>query len=495
MTQTGKNLATLGGLAILAAALGLYAWLGVMQPEADAEKQKAAEEKLVSFGADATEGAADAGDASIRFTRLEVHAKGETTRLERKDDGWRIVSPVEAEADSFAVDAMTSQLQTGRFDEIIEEAPTPQDLERYGLASPRFRITATAVAPGGGASKEVTIAAGIENTFDGSIYVQRGGDPKVYAVKGGWRWNLEKTTFDLRSKQVLSVPKKDVQRIEIVAGKSQWGLERGDGGNWKLAAPETRPADGQAVDALLAGLENHRATSFLEDTPQTRTSTGVDAPLVTATFTPKSGEAITLALGRARADAGEQVYVLRTSGGTTTLAEVPPSVLADLQKNPAEFRDKSVLTFDKQKVARIAFTQSDSRLVVERVQTDAGFSEEWRVVEPRTGPAKKWKLSSILYTLGSLKAKAGRDENPRSWSKWGLDRPTRTVELSDREGKVLAALAVGKSVDGATDVHFVRGTPNQVLELDTSRLSELPTTVEEVLDGVVPDAGVPNAGL
>jgi hypothetical protein len=493
--QTGKNLLLLGLLALIAGGLGLYAWLGVAKPQQREEFRKAGEARLVWLDAVGQADGADAGARDVEFSRITLQAKGETTVLERHDGTWRMVSPVAAPVDSFAVDGLVSELQTGAVKETIEENPTAEDLKRYGLDSPRFILTAMARRKSGGEEREIVLKGGAENPFDGSVYLQRRDDPRVYSAQGGIRWSLEKSAFDLRDKEVLAVPEKELQRVEVRARRSGWVLERGDGETWRIAQPIADRADARRVATFLSELKAQRATAFRADTPEERARTGVDKPVSVAILTLKQGEPIRLAVGRSGSDAAPSLFVLRTQGNQSVLAEVPEGVMAALSKQPADLRDKSVLHFDRASVARIALGRADgSRIVVERVPGDAGFSEDWRVVEPRQGPAKKFKLSSLLWTLESLQAKQLGEERPKSWAKYGVEKPEREVSLLDASGKPLARLAVGRSVPGQEGVRYARGSRDQVLEIDESRLADLPASVDDVLDNPVAAAGAADGG-
>lgn len=493
MKQTQKNLLLMGVLAVLAGGLGLYAWLGVAKPQERAERLKADEARLVSLGTAGQDG--DAGTADIEFSKITLQSKGETTVLERHDETWRMVAPVAAAVDSYAVDSLVTELRTGSVKESVEENPTPEDLKRYGLDAPRFTVTAVARRKSSGEEREILLKGGAENPFDGSVYLQRRDDPRVYSAQGGVRWNLEKSAFDLRDKEVLAVPEKDVQRVEVRAGRNGWVLERGDGDAWRIAQPIADRADARVVSTLLSDLKVQRATAFRADTPEERARTGVDKPVSTATFTLKQGEPIHLAIGRPGSDAGPSLFVLRTRGNVSVLAEIPEAALAALEKKPADLRDKAVLHFDRARVARISFARADgSRIVVERVAADAGSTEEWRVVEPKQGPAKKFKLSSLLWTLESLQAKQVGEEKPKSWSKYGVEKPERDISLLDASGNALARLALGKSVPGQEGVRYARGSRDQVLEIEESRLSELPSSIEDILDQPVAATGAADGG-
>ncbi len=489
MTQLRKNVLTIAVLAVLTGGAGLYAWLGVMKGDEAEKKSKVEATKLVSLGEDSS--ASDAAGRSARgFKRIALTAKGEKTVLEKHGGEWRIVEPVVASVDKIAVDGLVSQLLTGRIKEALEEKPTAEDLRRYGLDQPRFEVTATVETPSG--TKELVLKGGAENTFDGSVYLLRGDDGKVYSAPGGLRWSLEKTTWDLRDKEVLAVPDAKLSRIELKAPHRAYTLVRDAGKKaWRVTAPTDFAADAKEVTELASSLKNQRAIAFRQDSASEREKLGLEKPAMVASFTLESGDQIRLTLGQVELDGATKVYALREAGHETILAEVPASALGALDRDPLLLRDKSVLTFEKDQADQLVFRAAKGmEIAVQRVRNASGAAtEDWKVIRPEQGPAKKFKLASILWMLGSLKAQAFGEENPKRWTKWGLDKPTREVLLLDKAGKAIGHLRVGAEVPERENVRFMRGTRDQVLEVDSERLEDLPDTVDALMDRPAAGAG------
>src|SRR5262252_1219935 len=333
MSARSKNLWTLLGAAVVALGVALYAWLGVMKGEEKEAERKRTAERLVQPISQP-----DGGTEQVRYDRLVVKAKGDTTELVRQpDQAWVIIRPLKTAADVQTAEALVGALQYARIRATVEEKPSTEDLHRFGLDKPGIEVTASAqgVSP-------LTVRVGIENPYDASAFLQREGDPKVYAVDGSTRSSLDKGTFDLRDRDVIAVRDLGVTRIEVRGTKHDWAVGRDPGQPYAFVRPAREDTDTAAISAWLSSLRSTKATKILDDTPAERKRTGVEKPQVEATFQRGATETVRVRLAAGKADT-DPVYALREDQYGTTLAEVPRTALAALDKSPAELRDRAVL--------------------------------------------------------------------------------------------------------------------------------------------------------
>lgn len=496
MNAAQKHLVTLLAAGAVAGGLGWYAWYGVKAPAEEAAARKASDERLFPVRAP---GERAENEGALVFTQLTVRAKGGTTTLERGDAGWRITAPVSAPADAYAVKALLTQLQSAKFRATVEESPTDADLERYGLKTPTFSVTAKAYVPdaqGGGqddASRQrtVTLHGGIENTFDGSVYVRREGDPRVYAADGAVRFALDKGPFELREKEFLGVDEATLTAIDVKARAHAWTLERGEDKAWRLVKPSALRADGAKVKSLLDELKGQRALAFPEDSAELRETLGFEQPVVDARLTPAKGEPVRVRLVGVKQDGTSRVYAVREQGSEATLAEVPAGALTVLDRAPRELRDKAVLGFKREDVQRVVIHpgRGAAPLSVSRVKGTSPV-DDWELETPTRGKAQKWKLVSLLGALHALKASDFGEANPRQWEKYGITDASPGVTLLGADGRELARLWLGHEVPDAPERVYARGSGGEVLQVESSRLSELPTQASDVLEPTPsPDAG------
>ena len=140
MSARSKNLWTLLGAAVVAAGLGLYAWFGVMKGDEKEAEQKRAAERLVQ-----PVSRPDGGTENVRYDRLVVKAKGQSTELSRlPDSSWVITRPLKTAADVQTAEAIVSALQYARIRSTVEEKPTPDALKTFGLDRPTVEVVASA---------------------------------------------------------------------------------------------------------------------------------------------------------------------------------------------------------------------------------------------------------------------------------------------------------------------------------------------------------------
>jgi hypothetical protein len=478
--------------------LGLLT-LGPWACSRDAEKPPAAPPKLF-----ATEAPADAPrtgpapSAAPVFTHLTVKARGATSELERTPEGWRLVAPVAAKADAYAVEALVQQLTSAKFKATVNASPSDADLKKYGLASPSFTVTARAFLPdaqGGGADdpsrqRTVTLTGGDENPFDGSVYVRRDGDATVYSADGVVRYSLDKGPFELRAKEFLGpLDTAALQSIEVTAKDHAYSLTReADGKSWRLVKPEPTRANAPRLAELLKAFTGHLALAFPPDSASTRKALGLETPTVDARFVPVSGEPIRIRVAQVMRDGAPVVHALREQGSQATLAEVEARALTALDLGVQELKDRRVLAFPRDAVRRLEFLPGGKAAPVVVVRE----GEAWRTEGPDGGRTQHFRVVKLMGRLESLKATAFGEPNVKRWERYGISDASRGVVLKDAQGRELARLWLGDAVPDTEDRLYARGSGADLVEVSMGAVADLPTRASDLqLQDAPPDAGAP----
>ena len=495
MNAQKKNLVSLLVGALVAGGLGLYAYFGVMKPEEQELQRKEVDSTL--FAVQEPDEHGHDGSAAPRpvFTSLTVEARRSKTVMELKDGVWRVTSPVSARADRRLVEGLAQQLLSAKFKATVEENPTDADLERYALKPPRATVTVKAYVPdaqGGGADdparqRTLTFHSGAENPFDGSVYVRREGDPRVYSADGALRFALEKHTNDWRDHMLFTLSEPSLLRMEVKARKNAYTLERTTSDKaWKLVQPVELRADAERVAQLVAQLTDFRALTFPPQEREPAARAALEKPQVEALFVSTLGEPLRVRVSEVQVDGMTQTYALAERGAESMLAEVDPHLLVAIDLGVPEFKDKKALAFQNDQVSQLVIHPAGKGDTLKLVK--ALDSNKWEVVEPMPAQAKEFKVASLLGTLERLKALALGEPRPKNWSKYGISDTSRGVSLRDSDGKELARLWIGTEVKGNPGRVWARGSAEEVLELEKSTLERLPLKFEDLVQSAQPAA-------
>lgn len=497
MNAQQKNLVTLLAAVLVASGLGLYAYFGVMKPEEKEVERKAVEGTVFAVHAPGERGADGGAPTPPVFTSITVHSRFSKTVMELKDGVWRLTSPVSARADKSTVEALTQTLVSTKFKSTLEENPTDADLERYGLKPPQATVSVKAYVPdarGGGAEdparqRTLTFYTGLENTFDGSVYLRREGDPRVYTAPGVVRYTLDKDTDAWRDRRLFTLEEPSLLRIEVKARKQALTLERDAHKDWKLTQPVVVRADSERVARMVSSLAGHLALDFPQGEREAQVRAALEKPRVEARFVPKLGEPVRVRITGLTSSGVTQVYALSEQGADSLLAEVDAIALSTLDLGTPELKDKKVLAFQNDQVRQIVIYPAAGGDPLKLEKTSD--TDRWEVVAPLPARAREFKVASLLGSLEKLKAAAVGEPRPKSWSRYGIGDTSRGVSLRGFDGQEVARLWMGDEVKDNPGRLWGRGASGEVLELEKSVIDALPLSLEDLMDSTPAASGAP----
>src|SRR5207253_8430261 len=318
--------------------------------------------------------------------------------------GWKLDQPIKAEADDSAVDSLLSSLSSLKQKKDLADE---KDLKAYGLDAPRLAVMVKLDD-----GKEQGLLLGVDNSFDNTLYVKKSGDATVRIVDGYNKNTFDKSLLDLRNKKVAHLDDSaEVKRVEVSGVKNPYVLEK-DGANWKVGSA---PADSAAADRVVSAVKQLRGTSVSTE------NGSIDKPKVTVKLSVTAGkDTFTRTVLIAQKDA--KTYARRDD--SPVVWEVEASVLKDLEKEPFDLQDKTLVHAERDQIRKFVFESPSGRLEVTRTKLtppDGGFPDEKYEVVGH-GPAKKWKMSSASYSMTSLRAAAFDGPVPKDLKKYGFDK-------------------------------------------------------------------------
>src|SRR6267378_7835958 len=156
--------------------------------------------------------------------------KGDTTTIRKEKGAWQMTAPVATKADESEVTGITTGLGQIAVVRVIDE--NPSDLKEYGLATPRIEINFKA----SGDKDYRKLYIGEKSPTGSDLFAKRNDEKKVFLIPAFQETSLNRTTFDLREKNVLKFDREKVDGLDVTAGSKTLAVAK-DGGEWKITRP------------------------------------------------------------------------------------------------------------------------------------------------------------------------------------------------------------------------------------------------------------------
>jgi hypothetical protein len=396
--------------------------------------------------------------AAVR--RVRLWASGKVFVFERESDKapWRMLEPLKTDADQTKLEGLLKAVKGLEFKSTTKDIT---NLDGFGLSSPRVKIEVTTN----------TVAANIEFgdkfEYDGSVFIRLPpAQGEVHTVDEAVYNAFNNDVFDLRMKQVIDFANDDVAGVTVTNGTEPFTLTKGTDGAWTVANRDgqTFAGDKEEIEKLFRALKA-RVARFAYDqraadeSPQVAPF-GLTAPAIRYELNlGAKGKVVFLAneIPSAEADIAGQLRPYAMREGGNTVAEFDAARYKDLLVTPNQLKERTVLRFDREAVGSLELTKPDGYAVtVTRKKTEVkGTETPWELTTPAWGNAYDYKVSSLIYALGTVKS-VQIEEKP-DMAALGLDTgASGRIVVKDKAGGELGTLIFGK-VQQATDGSTVNG--------------------------------------
>ncbi len=401
-------------------------------------------------------------------------------------DTWTLESPVHALADKSKVDSMVRPLTTLRADQFVDDKP--DTLKLYGLDNPRLKITVETketipakAQPGDPNTQPADTQPSIETRThvlsvggptdpkEESYFAQVNGMPSVFTIRQDTFKSITPTETDIRDKLIAKVETERVKKIEASTPQGDMILTRQPDGKWQFA--DGTDADATLTGDLIKAAANLKAAEFL-DPKKELVVLDWNSPRARIVLT-QEGEVnpVTVLVGPASAS-GKMVYV--RNAAQEDVAAVPAASVNQLLQPPVSYRDRSVLSFDRDQITGILIDRGDPQATASaRHVLLAKRDQKWSMVEPISGPADEETVRNLLQDLSSLPAR--RVVAVGDKAKYGLDKPSVVVTMTaDASAPAETQPATMPATGPARDISVL----NQLLEYQKTNPNENPQATE-----------------
>jgi hypothetical protein len=458
-------------LILLVAVLGLGSFIWFYERKLPSSEKRVELEKRVLQDVekdDVTAVTLQSSKGTVRFERVAAAVKkGKKDEKDEAEGGeeedeeppvaeWRIVQPLTARADAFAVDRLLDAVIALEKTRTLDEV----DSKAVGLDKPRASVRLKtedgervlklgAPVPTGGA-----LIAGIEG--------EKGG----YVVADSILFDLEKDLGEWRDRTIFRGDREEVQRITLTGSSGRVVLAKRPDGFW-IESPVKDRADRNLIDGLFSDLAGLTAEKFLDKPGRPPGELGLAPPRGTVEVALQGGSPLKIELGGPVAVeatpegqmAGELTYA--RAGGPVFEARTRLAESAD--RTPADWRALGLSAFEVHQVESATVQEGAAPISLTRAEPD------WKRGDVKISYLP---VSDLLVTL--TEARADRILAPAEIT---LGKPTVTVVLKTKDAGE-ETITLYPAAQGGVPAR-VSGR-NVVLLLPAATLGEVRAKVAEV---------------
>jgi hypothetical protein len=296
-----------------------------------------------------------------------------------------------------------------------------------------------------------------------------GGFYYVYEV----RWAPERERAETSRGRVFRAEAADVTAVEVRRKNDTLRLARA-GDAWELKAPVGARGDRARIEETLTTVLTAKVDREIDAKPASVADFGLDRPEAEITLTLKDGKTLGLTLG-SKTPTG--VWIYAREAGKPAVFTLSDTVLRDVTKPATDFRDRTILAFDRRGVSGFEVTVDGETIAVGHV------GDAWRITKPVALPADAEAVGDLLEKLTAAKVKEFVAEAPRAGAAYGLDRPLRvTVHTGRDKERASRTLLVGRTDAAKKGVYAMREGEASVLLVPEEVAKAIPRNVAVLRD-------------
>lgn len=265
------------------------------------------------------------------------------------------------------------------------------------------------------------------------IFAALGAYVYFYEIKG----EKKREEAEEKAKKLFQIDDKDITSLTIKSSAGDIALQK-EKDVWNLASPVQAKADKYAAEGLASDFASARIERTLDDPAPNWKTYGLDPVSVKVIAKLKNGKTQELELGQK--DFTESSVFARIPGQNRVFV-LPVSLLNDATKKLLDFRDKSVLEFQRDQTREMTITVKGKEFDFEK------SGDNWTVKKPFQSRGDRSEIDSILSDLEFAKVEDYLQPPVQELKTYGLNSPDIRVDLFLGDNRAKKTLLVGKKVD------------------------------------------------
>jgi len=378
------------------------------------------------------------------------------TRLVKENNKWMIKEPIKADVDEENVHLFIDNIARLEKDRIVVNSSENQ--AEYGLENPILTLQIKA-----NKSDPKTLLIGDESSTGNMFYGKLKKQGPIFFIASYNKTGIEKTLYELRDKRIFHFENDDIKEIKVASGKGNYSIVKKEK-EWRILTPKKALADANKITSLLQKIKTSKIKKFIDEEADDLIPYGLNDPDTQITLLiGKDNAPHVLNIGKENAEENG-IYAKNDFKNTVFLLE--KEFLREFPYFLTDVRDKSILRFDKNKVAQIQWIYPD------RTITTIRENENWKIIEPKKAKADSLEINSLLDEIEETEvvefiSKEGQNET------FALDNPRLTVKVFEKDISNPKFISFGSDNPNGDTVYVNTGASDEVFLVGKEFLAKL----------------------
>src|SRR5581483_3590406 len=404
-----------------------------------------------------TEEAARQAQNVVNFDRSKIDGiiiqnGDEKIEIRRRDNKWRLETPIKDQADAGLVENLLSDLETWQKEATIPAKDIEADkakLNEYGLNRPKLKLKLL------GSDRPPEILFGKDAALEGRMYVRFDNSKETCLARQSVKKDIDKKAEEFRDKKLTDLTTAQVRRIALKTPAGEMELEK-KGDHWDIIKPLRARADDEKVGDLTAQVTTARIQQFVADDHGDLRPYGLAEPRGAITLFSQDqnkdqkveiadsikvfgqdDKGQMLQIGSVPEKEKDQVYVrFAPRGAVYTL---PKKIEDTLNIKPADLRDYHLVRIDTNVLDRITIeVPGKGKTVLARKDGN------WVIASRNNAPADSRAVSRLIETLQNERVTRFVEDVASNLPKYGLDKPRMQITFSSFASENTAETKAGE---------------------------------------------------
>ena len=409
-------------IVLAAIALGVFVYLrffDLKQPGTEEARRQA--ENVVNFDRDKIDG-------------IVILNGDEKIELRRRDNRWRLETPIKDQADSSLIDNLLSNLANWRKEGTISAKEIDADkskLSEYGLNKPKLRLKLI------GEDKPAPILFGKDAALEGKMYARFENSKETYLAGQSIKKDVDKKPEEFRDRKLTDLITAQVSRVVIKTPTGEIELQK-KGDHWEILKPLRAPGDDQKIGDLIAQVTASRIQQFVADDHGDLHAYGLAEPRGAITlFTQEDKQGQLLQIGGVPEKEKDQIYVRFAPRGF--VYTLPKKIEEIFNTKPDDLRDRHLVRIDTNVLDRITIdAPGKGKTVLARKD------ENWTIASRGNAPANSGEVRRFIDTLQNERVTKFVEDVASNLPQYGLDKPQLQLTFSSFASENTAETKAGE---------------------------------------------------